>query len=136
MPQEPILIVDDNLTNLKLLNFVLVSQGYEVRTAHDAESARELLGEWMPRLILLDLQLPGISGLEFTREIRASSRTRDILIIAVTAYAMKGDDRVALEAGCDAYLSKPIDTRTLPSVVRGLLNARHSRSVPKDGDPT
>ena len=131
MPGESLLVVDDNATNLKLLDFLLVRQGYEVRTAGDAEQALVLLRDWRPRMVLLDLQLPGIDGLELARRLKADPSTRPIVILAVTAYAMKGDERAALAAGCDAYLSKPIDTRALPAVVAALL-AKHTPQVAGD----
>ena len=117
MAGEPILVVDDNPGNLKLASFLLTSQGYEVRGASSAEAAIELLRTFMPRLILMDLQLPGVDGFELTRRLKADPRTRGVRVIAVTAFAMKGDERRALDAGCDGYLTKPIDTRTLPGVV-------------------
>ncbi|MCU7729312.1 response regulator [Actinoplanes sp. KI2] len=115
------LIVDDHPANLKLLDFVLARQGYEVRTAPDAEEALKMLQDWQPRMILLDLQMPGMGGLEMARRLKADPATQGILLVAVTGAAMKGDDQIALEFGCDAYLSKPIDTRTLPDFVAQLL---------------
>src|SRR5690606_18835992 len=106
-----VLIVDDNPTNLKLVTYLVKANGYEVDTAADAEQALAAIGARPPSLILMDLQLPGIDGLELTRRLKADPATRDIKIIAVTAYAMKGDQERALAAGCDAYVSKPIDTR-------------------------
>lgn len=120
---EPVLVVDDNPTNLKLLRYLLTSRGYEVRTAVDAASALDSLREALPRVILMDLQLPGIDGFELTRRLKADPGTRGILIIAVSAYAMKGDEERALAAGCDGYLSKPIDTRALPLLLARLLAA-------------
>lgn len=117
----PALIVDDNPTNLKLLSYVLSSKGYDVRTASDAASALMSLQARRPRLILMDLQLPGVDGLELSRRLKSDPATRDIVIVAVTAYAMKGDEERALAAGCDAYVAKPIDTRTFPSFVAGVL---------------
>jgi CheY-like chemotaxis protein len=117
---ERILIVDDNVTNLKLVAYLMKSKGYEVVTAVDAESALEAVGAARPRLILMDLQLPGIDGLELTRRLKGDPETRDIKIIAVTAYAMKGDQDKAVAAGCDDYVTKPIDTRALPETI-----ARH-----------
>ena len=117
MGQGPILIVDDNPVNLKLARVLLQSEGYDVHTAIDAEEALAVLGTLKPRLIMMDLQLPGMDGLELTRRLKADPRTKDIVILAITAYAMKGDDQKALAAGCDGYLSKPINTRTLPGIV-------------------
>jgi CheY-like chemotaxis protein len=117
MPGEPILVVDDNPTNAKLVSFLLAKRGYEVRTAGDAGEALAILDGFAPRLIMMDLQLPGMDGLELTRRLKADERTRHILIVALTAYAMRGDEERAREAGCDGYITKPIDTRTLPEVV-------------------
>jgi CheY-like chemotaxis protein len=114
---ERVLIVDDNPTNLKLVAYLVRANGYEVDTAGDASSARAAIAANRPALILMDLQLPGIDGLELTRQLKADPATRDIKIIAVTAYAMKGDEDKALEAGCDDYVTKPIDTRALPGTI-------------------
>ena len=122
MAGEPILIVDDNPVNLKLVRVLLTTEGYDVRTATDAEEALEALGTFHPRLTLMDLQLPGMDGLELTRRLKADPATRDIIVLALTAYAMKGDEEKALAAGCDGYLPKPIDTRTLPGVVARYLS--------------
>jgi two-component system cell cycle response regulator DivK len=115
--RETILIVDDNAVNLKLLRITLAVAGYDVRTAVDAEQAIALIRTFVPRLILMDVQLPGMDGLTLTRQLKADPATRDAVVLAVTAYAMKGDEARALEAGCDGYLTKPIDTRTLASTV-------------------
>lgn len=117
MAGEPVLIVDDNPTNLKLARVLLLSEGYDVRTAADAEEALTHLASFRPRVILMDVQLPGMDGLALTRRLKADPETRDIVILAMTAYAMKGDEQKALESGCDGYVSKPIDTRTLPGVI-------------------
>jgi CheY-like chemotaxis protein len=117
---ERILIVDDNPTNLKLVTYLVKAQGYEVDTAGDAEAALTAIAAHRPDLILMDLQLPGIDGLELTRRLKADPTTHAIKIIAVTAYAMKGDHEKALAAGCDDYVTKPIDTRALPQTI-----ARH-----------
>jgi two-component system, cell cycle response regulator DivK len=114
MSSIPILIVDDNPSNTKLLAFLLASKGYEIRTAANADEALATLTEWKPRLILMDIQLPGMDGLTLTRQLKADPATADIPIIAATAYAMKGDEERARAAGCDGYFTKPIDTRRLP----------------------
>lgn len=124
MPGERILIVDDNPVNLKLVRVVLMVEGYEVRTATDAAEALVVLETFSPRLILMDLQLPGMDGLELTKRLKADVGTKDTLIVAVTAYAMKGDEEKALAIGCDGYLTKPIDTRTLPAVVARYLSQK------------
>ena len=120
MAGERILIVDDNATNLKLVAYLMKANGYTVDTALDAESAIVAIRHNHPDVILMDIQLPGIDGLELTRRLKADPATRDIVIVAVTAYAMKGDQAKALAAGCDDYITKPIDTRALPETI-----ARH-----------
>jgi CheY-like chemotaxis protein len=127
MASEPILIVDDNPQNLKLARVILAAEGYDVRTAIDAEHALTLLESFVPHLILMDIQLPGMDGLELTRRLKADSRYRDIAIVALTAYAMKGDDEKALSAGCDGYMSKPIDTNALPRAIADHLARRRGR---------
>ena len=121
MAGEPILIVDDNPANLKLVGVLLKAEGYVVRVAADAEEAMATLEEFRPRLILMDLQLPGMDGLTLTRRLKAAPSTRDITIVALTAFAMKGDEQKALDAGCDGYVTKPIDTRRLPAEIARLL---------------
>lgn len=117
-----ILIVDDNPTNLKLTSFLLKSEGYDVATAVDGHETLKLMESLRPDLILMDIQLPGIDGLEVTRRLKNNSTTRSIPIIALTAYAMKGDKEKALDAGCDGYIAKPIDTRTFPTQVCAFFN--------------
>jgi CheY-like chemotaxis protein len=119
---EPILIVDDNEANLKLARVLLQASGYTVRTAESAEQALQTLASFRPRLILMDIQLPGTDGLELSRRLKDDPATQGIIILALTAYAMKGDEERVRKAGCDGYISKPIDTRTLPDTV-----ARHLR---------
>jgi CheY-like chemotaxis protein len=121
MSGEKILIVDDNPTNLKLVAYLMSANGYDVTTAQDADAALAAIARNAPRLILMDLQLPGVDGLELTKKLKADPATKDIIIVAVTAYAMKGDEARALAAGCDAYITKPIDTRGLPSTIAGYL---------------
>lgn len=132
MANESILVVDDNPQNVKLASFLLSARGYAVRTAGTADEALAVLEQEVPRLILMDLQLPGMDGLTLTRKLKADPRTRDTVIVAFTAYAMKGDEARAREAGCDAYLTKPIDTRALPAqiaefLVGGAPNGRGGR---------
>lgn len=125
-----VLVVDDNVTNSKLIEYLLKARGYEVLTAFDAESALHAVQAEHPALILMDLQLPGMDGLELTRKLKADPQTRDIAIVAVTAYAMKGDEERALRAGCDGYIAKPIDTRALPQLVEKHLGDSRE-SVPR-----
>jgi CheY-like chemotaxis protein len=114
------LVVDDTPLNLKLLSALLGANGFAVTTAESAEAARELLAERRFDLLLIDVRLPGIDGLTFTRALRADPAHRDLVIVAVTAHAMKTDEAAALAAGCNAYVSKPIDTRALIPLLRSL----------------
>lgn len=129
MHGENILIVDDNPVNMKLIRILLAGEGYEIRTAGDANEALAVLREFHPGLILMDVQLPGIDGLELTRRLKAAPATRDIPILGLTAYAMKGDEERILAAGCDGYIPKPIDTRTLPQFIRNYLQRAPSDSA-------
>lgn len=121
MSGAQVLIVDDNALNLKLLSFLLVSHGYEVRTATNATDAQLALGETLPHIILMDVCMPGVDGLTLVRLLKADPRTRDIPVVAVTAAAMKGDAEIARAAGCDDYITKPIDTRAFPGRLADLL---------------
>jgi CheY-like chemotaxis protein len=116
-----ILVVDDNPTNLKLVSDLLQFEGHEVLKAMDAEEAQVVLTAILPDLILMDIALPGMDGLTLTRLLKADERTRHIRVVALTAFAMKGDEQKALDAGCDGYITKPIDTRALPGEVAGIL---------------
>jgi CheY-like chemotaxis protein len=124
MAGEAILIVDDNPANLKLARVLLQGEGYEVKTAVDAEDALRLLSSFRPRMILMDIQLPGMDGLELTRRLKSDPATCDIIILALTAYAMKGDEEKAHAAGCDGYVAKPIDVGGLPALIAGHLGSR------------
>jgi len=121
MPKKHILVVDDNPRNLKLAFDVLEDAGYEVVEAADAEKAQIMIDRNLPDLILMDIALPGMDGLTLTRKIKANERTKHIRIIALTAFAMKGDDRKALAAGCDGYITKPIDIHQLQVQVAEIL---------------
>lgn len=121
MAGEPILVVDDNPTNLVLVRFILEARGYAVATATGADEALASIAERRPRLILMDLQMPGVSGFELTARLKADPATRDIVVVALTAYAMSGDEQRARDAGCDEYLTKPIDKERLRQVVADFL---------------
>ena len=129
MGSETILLVDDSPDNLILTQFLLESEGFDVCTAEDAEQALKVLTTYRPCLILMDVQLPGMDGLELTRLLRMDPTWNDVMIVALTAYAMKGDEESALAAGCDGYITKPIDTRTFASLVRDYLQGHRSRRV-------
>lgn len=119
-----VLVVDDDPKNLKLLRVTLSKHGFLVTTAANAGEALEAIAASKPDLVLTDVQLPEIDGLTLTRILKERDETRDIVVIAVTSYAMKGDDEKALAAGCDGYITKPIDTRAIPGILRGYLAAR------------
>ena len=127
MAGEPLLIVDDNPTNLKLARVLLAGEGYAVRTASDAEEALRVLEAFRPRLILMDLQLPGMDGFALTGRLKRDPALAGTVILALTAYAMKGDEERALAAGCDGYVAKPLDTRTLGATIEGYLAAARGR---------
>jgi CheY-like chemotaxis protein len=129
MGTEAVLVVDDSPDNLLLTQFLLESEGFEVRTAENAEQALGVLTTLRPELILMDVQLPGMDGLTLTRQLRADPAWSDVVIVALTAYAMKGDEENALAAGCDGYITKPIDTRTFASIVRDCMRARRIRQA-------
>ena len=116
-----ILVVEDNERNLKLLRDVLEYAGYDVRVARTAEDGITLAASEPPDLVLMDLQLPGIDGMEALRRLRESPRTADIPVVAVTAQAMKQDRERALEAGFNGYIEKPISVRAFPDQVRSFL---------------
>jgi len=116
-----VLIVEDNPRNLKLVRDVLNHVGYRTLEAQTAEDGLELARTEHPGLILMDVQLPGMDGLQALEHLRADPRTADISVVAVTAFAMKRDRERCLEAGFDGYLEKPIDVRELPRRVAALM---------------
>lgn len=117
-----ILVVEDNERNLKLLRDVLEYAGYDVRVARTAEDGITSAVSEPPDLVLMDLQLPGIDGMEALRRLRESPRTADVPVVAVTAQAMKQDRERALEAGFNGYVEKPITVRAFPDQVRRFLS--------------
>ena len=125
--KKRILVVEDNPLNLELVTDLLEAAGFIVCPANTAEEALHAARELSPDLVLMDLSLPGLDGLAATRALRADLATQHLTIIALTAHAMKGDEALALEAGCDGYLAKPIDTRTFVKKVAGLIVSANSR---------
>ncbi len=123
MTSPRILVVDDNAINIELVTFLLTSNGLVVESAANAAQAVERVGVFQPDLILMDVQLPGMDGLSLTRQIKADPATRHIVVVAFTAYAMKGDEAKMRAAGCDGYLSKPIDVATFAASVRAYAEA-------------
>jgi len=117
MPKK-VLIVEDNELNLKLFNDLLHAHGYETCQTREGLKAIELAKKYKPDLILMDIQLPGVSGLEVTKWIKDDKATKDIPVIAVTAFAMKGDEKRIRDGGCQAYISKPISVTGFLQTVR------------------
>ncbi len=124
MAGERILLVEDNPMNRRVSQFLLKAQGYIVDEARDAQEALGMLKARLPDLILIDLQLPGMDGYAATKLIKQDAATKDIPVVALTAYAMSGDAERAREAGCDGYITKPIDPDEFPKVVAGYLKGR------------
>ena len=123
MANELILIVEDNEKNLKLARDVLRFHGYRIIEAPDGETGVRLAVEQLPRLILMDIQMPGIDGIEALRQIRADARTKDIRTVALTASVMSGDRERFDAAGFDGFMAKPIDVKAFPDQVRAHLDA-------------
>ncbi|OHB88190.1 MAG: hypothetical protein A3D13_05005 [Planctomycetes bacterium RIFCSPHIGHO2_02_FULL_40_12] len=121
MTGKKILIVDDNQMNMELASDLLGVNGYQVFQAGDAKTGIDIAKKEKPDLILMDVQLPGMDGLQATSILKEDVETRDIPVIALTAHAMKGDEEKILEAGCAGYISKPIDTRKFPGKVKDFL---------------
>lgn len=119
---KKILIIEDNDLNLKLFRDLLEANGYKTVETKEGLNALDLAKREMPDLILMDIQLPEISGLDVTRKIKAEPDVRDIPIIAVTAFAMKDDEEKILRAGCEAYISKPISITNFLETVKQFLN--------------
>lgn len=120
MANEPILIIDDNPLNLKLEKRILELEGYQVLTASNAQEAFRVLQFFQPLLILMDLQMPAVDGIELTRSMKMDPRHQGIPILIFSSNDQKGDEQKAKAAGCDGYFHKPIDTQALPGII-----ARH-----------
>ena len=116
-----ILIIEDNPLNMELARDLLEARGYEVREAATAQEGIDAIQDRRPDLVLMDVQLPGMDGLTATRILRKDRNLSNLIIVALTAHAMKGDEQKVLEAGCNGYISKPIDTRQFPAQIAGFL---------------
>lgn len=117
MSDKKVLLVEDNAANMTLATFLLQSAGYEVISATDAETGVRLARAHCPALILMDIQLPGMDGLQATAHLRADESTRAIPVVALTALAMKGDEERIRAAGCDGYIAKPLDYKSFLATV-------------------
>lgn len=127
MSTKRILVVEDLELNRKVVRIVLKAKGYEVLEAVDADEALAILQAGLPDLILMDIALPGISGEDLTRQIKANSEWCHVPVIAFTAAAMKGEPEQFRAAGCDDYISKPVDTRALVDLIARHLNEQESK---------
>jgi two-component system cell cycle response regulator DivK len=121
-----VLIVEDNAANLKLASFLLESAGHVVISARDAEAGLTIAREEQPNLILMDIQLPGMDGLEATAVLKRDDITRSIPVIALTALAMKGDEERIRAAGCDGYIAKPLDYKSFLATITSHLVSQGS----------
>ena len=117
MNKKTVLVIEDNALNMKLVRSLLSIGKYGMIEAMDAESGIKIAREKRPNLILMDIQLPGMDGLDATRIIKSDPTLKDVTIIALTSHAMDGDEGRAKEAGCDGYISKPIDTKAFLKTV-------------------
>ena len=129
MSAPRVLIVDDNEMNLVIAQVALVAEQFAVETAADGLEAMQKVASFAPDLILMDIQMPGKNGLEVTRELKADPATQHIRIVAFTAFAMRGDEAKMRAAGCDGYLSKPIDVGTFGAQVRAYLQVPQSDGI-------
>lgn len=121
MASRKILLVEDNEVNMRLVKLTLKNQHYEFIEATNGEDAIEFAEEHKPDLIILDIQLPKMDGYEVARVLKSKESLKTIPIIALTAHAMKGDEERVLSAGCDAYVSKPLDTNKFRGLVKSYL---------------
>lgn len=117
MSDKSVMVVEDNEKNRKLMRVILKAKGYNVLEASTGEEALSVLKNQKPDIILMDIQLPGMDGITLVKLIKENPTMNDIPVIAVTAYAMKGDEQKILDSGCNAYISKPINTQELPLIV-------------------
>ncbi|GAB3129908.1 response regulator [Novispirillum itersonii] len=118
---KTVLIVEDNELNLKLFRDLLEASGYQTLQSKDGMDGLRLVRDHRPDLVLMDIQLPEISGLEITRMIKADPELKDIPVLAVTAFAMKGDEEKIREGGCDGYIAKPISVASFLQTVQSFL---------------
>ena len=123
MIQRRVLIVDDTPATVDLVTFVLIAAGFAVQSATDVGSLIPQLPLFKPDLILMDIQMPGIDGLEMTRRLKADPATRHVPVVAFTAFAMSGDEAKMRAAGCDGYIAKPFDVATFAETVRSYVRA-------------
>jgi two-component system cell cycle response regulator DivK len=127
---ERVLVIDDNALNAELALYVLEAAGFEVAAAADAQEALASIADFRPDVALVDIQLPGMDGLTLVRLLKSQATTRELVLIAFTAFAMKGDEAKMREAGCDGYIAKPIDVAQFAARVRACLQAARGPVIP------
>jgi two-component system, cell cycle response regulator DivK len=132
--KNSILIVEDNQMSVQLVRVLLAGEGYDLRSAFNANEALNVLATFKPDLVLMDIQLPGKNGLELTRELRSKPDLNGTRIVALTGYGRKDDEQNCLSAGCDGYIAKPIDTSTFPATVRSFIDKTARRVPSAQGD--
>jgi CheY-like chemotaxis protein len=125
MTDPTILIIEDNPLNVELATDLLEAGGFRIRSTNTAEEGIRLARELLPDVVLMDIGLPGMDGLCATKTLRADPATRHLIVIGLTAHAMKGDEGTALDAGFDGYLTKPMDTRAFVPTIKDFI-AKHS----------
>ncbi|MEE4239211.1 MAG: response regulator [Anderseniella sp.] len=121
---KTVLIVEDNELNMKLFNDLLEAHGYRVLQTREGLSALDIARQHKPDLILMDIQLPEVSGIEVTKWLKEDDELRSIPVVAVTAFAMKGDEQKIREGGCEAYISKPISVASFMSTINGFFEVK------------
>lgn len=124
MAKARILVIEDNVDNLQLVVFLLERAGYEVLKAVDGRMGLDLVNQHKPNLVLIDLSIPEIDGWTLAQQIKATPETAGIILVALTAHTLPGDRKRALEAGCNGYISKPLDVRNFVSQVETFLEGR------------
>ncbi len=129
MSEPRVLIVDDNLATVELTKFVLAAAAFVVESTSDAENAALQISAFRPDLILMDIQMPGMDGLELTGRLKATPSMQHIVVVAFTAFAMKGDEAKMRAAGCDGYIAKPFDVASFAATVRSYLRTRGDERI-------
>jgi len=124
MNKKSILVIEDNFLNMKLIRHILINAGYTVLEATNAEDGIRIANESHPNLILMDIQLPGMNGLEATQNIKKDESLKDIFVVALTSYAMDSDEENAFACGCDGFITKPIDKIAFFNTISQLFNSR------------
>jgi CheY-like chemotaxis protein len=131
MTGNKILIIEDNPLNLELAADLLEANGFIVHSAQTAEEGLRMARELLPDLVLMDFSLPDMDGLSAAKKLKADPVTRHLTVVGLTAHAMRGDEQIALNAGCDGYLTKPIDTRTFVATVTKFIASANVRQTNK-----